>query len=381
MIESFYYFRLYENLQAMKSNELKQLFRDYFTFNKTERKGFTVLGILLVFALILNYMADRIDLSKPADFTEAKRLILELEQLQNKELSNRQLILFSFNPNTIPSEILDSLDLPRQIKSNLLRYRQRGGVFKSANDFRRLYGMNDSIFAMIESYIDIPAIEKSSTPKTSQVVVNELFSFDPNTVSAEELELLGLNSYQRRNLISYRERGGKFKTKTDVLKIYGIDDELFEKLEPWIDIILPDDNAISSKSIETIDINLADSLQFIQIPGIGPAFSGRIIRYRQSLGGFHTVSQIMEVFGMTTERYGQIEPYLTINNVTTQQIRINFADVRELRAHPYISAEQARKMIQLRSDRGPFSTLDDLQKAEVFDNLDFEKVKPYLTCR
>lgn len=365
----------------MKRNELKQLFRDYFTFNKTERKGFTVLGILLAIALIMNYLADRIDFSGPADFTEAKRLIRELEQLQQIESHDRNLTFFSFNPNTISAEFLDSLDLPRQIKSNLLRYRQRGGSFKTVDDFRRLYGMNDSIFAMVEPYIDIPVIVKNTSVKHSKVIVSELFPFDPNTASQEDLKRIGLNSYQLRNLISYRDKGGKFLTKTDVSKIYGIDDELYAKLEPWIDISITMDNITEPKALTAIDINEADSLQLIQIPGIGPAFSGRILRYRQILGGFHSVVQIMEVFGMTTERFEQIEPYMTINNVSMQQIRINFADLRELRSHPYISADQARQIIQLRSDKGPFNSLDELEHNEVFDLQNFEKVKPYLTCK
>lgn len=365
----------------MKRNELKQLFRDYFTFNRTERKGFTVLGIILAIVLIVNYLADRIDFSEPADFTEAKRLIRELEQIQDIESPDRYHTLFSFNPNTISAEILDSLDLPRQIKSNLLRYRQRGGSFKAAADFRRLYGMNDSIFAMVESYIDIPEVVKNASIRPSPVAVSELFAFDPNTASPEDLERIGLNSYQRRNLISYREKGGKFLTKSDVSKIYGIDDELYAKLEPWIDISIIEDNIIESKLLMVIDINEADSLQLFQIPGIGPAFSGRILRYRQILGGFHSVEQIMEVFGMATERFEQIEPYMTINNESIRQIRINFADMRELRSHPYISADQARQIIQLRSDKGPFNSLDELQHNEVFDILSFEKVKPYLTCR
>jgi DNA uptake protein ComE-like DNA-binding protein len=365
----------------MKRNELKQLFRDYFTFNKTERKGFTVLGVLLAISLIINYMADKIHFSQPPDFSEAKRIIRELEQLQDIGSPNRSNTLFSFNPNTISAEMLDSLDLPRQIKSNLLRYRQRGGSFKTAADFRRLYGMNDSIFAMVGPYVDIPVIVKNTSVKPSPVVVAELFPFDPNTASPEDLERIGLNSYQRRNLISYRERGGKFVSKSDVSKIYGMDDELYAKLEPWIDIPITRDNIIETKSLTVFDINQADSLQLIQIPGIGPAFSGRILRYRQILGGFHSVEQIMEVFGMTTERFEQIEPYMTINNVSMQQIRINFADLRELRSHPYISAEQARQIIQLRSDKGPFNALDELQQNEVFDKVNFEKVKPYLTCR
>lgn len=365
----------------MHRNELKQLFRDYFTFSRTERKGFTVLGILLGISLILNEFSGRIDFPGPTEFSDIMEVMEAWEPQREVVSGGRPLAYFTFNPNTVTSEILDSLNLPRQVKSNMLRYRERGGFFQSGADFRKLYGMNDSIFALIEPFIQIPASNRNAPERNIPGHEAELFFFDPNTATPEDLTRLGLNSFQRRNLLSFRERGGAFRTSADVMKIYGMDDTLFERLEPWMDIQLTVEHPASRELPAMLDINQADSLKWLDLPGIGPVFSGRIIRYRQVLGGFNSVSQVSEVFGMTRERFEQIEPFMTVTATELQQIRINFADLAQLRAHPYITPETARKIVQHRSENGSFASVEELLHLAVMDTLSFLRVKPYMTSR
>ncbi len=367
----------------MKNNELKQLFREYFTFNRTERQGFTVLGIVLMLVLALNYFADKVDFKEPADFTEARRLISELEMNKVSGPPPVQVSLFPFDPNQVPSAVLDSLDLPQQIKINLVRYRERGGRFKTAADFRRLYGMNDSIFARVEGYISLPQTDRRETtrPDQNKEKAIEHFPFDPNHATEEDLSRLGLNAYQRKNLLSFREKGGKFRLVEDFSKIYGIDAELYERLKPWIEIAAVEPEKTKPSAISRVDINQADSVELLTVPGIGEVFSQRIIRYRKLLGGYHSPEQLLEVYGMTEEKFRGLQPYLYIDLVEVQQIRLNFAGLNELRAHPYISPEQAKKILQLRSDYGPYRTLDILRDENVFEPAVFERIKPYLTCQ
>ncbi len=334
----------------MRRDEFKKIIREYFTFNRTERKGFTVLSFFIIIAAILHFLSGKIDFSKPADFTEVKRLLSEIEKLNQIEAANRSFALFTFDPNTISSQELDSLDLPRQIKSNIIRYRERGGKFRNAADFRRIYGMNDSIFAAIEPYLLISGEKPVFQRNENYKKLAERFFFNPNTVSESDLERLGFNNFQTRNLLTYRQRGGSFKTKSDLMKVYGVDEYLYNQLESWIE--LPESSAEKiSESVKVktiIELNSADSIQLIAIPGIGPVFSGRIIRYRQMLGGFYSINQLNEVFGMTPDRISQVEPYIQISTENIKLIRINFAERNELRAHPYIKNEQAQLIIRLR---------------------------------
>jgi DNA uptake protein ComE-like DNA-binding protein len=369
----------------MKKEELRQIFREYFTFNKTERKGFIVLGVILIMVLFASYIADRINFSKPTDFSWAKEFLLELEENQITHPEATWQYLFSFNPNTISGELLDTLDLPLAIKRNIIRYRERGGTFRSIDDVKRIYGMNDSIFAELLSYIDIPVktIPEKVSSKADEAMPGK-FIFDPNTATASELELLGMNAIQRRNLLLYRESGGRFTVKEDLMKIYGVDEVLYNQLEEWIDInqsIATVTNVTAEVRVEQIEINMADSAALLKLPGIGPAFSGRIIRYRNLLGGYVSSQQLMEVFGMTEERFAGFKEYLDVDPALVKLIRINFAEVTELRSHPYINQEQARMIINLRSERGPYDTLDELLQLNIFSESEIKRVKPYITFR
>lgn len=367
----------------MKSNIFRQIIRDYFIFNKTERRGFSVFGILIIIVAILHFLTDRIDFIKPADFSEAKQLLSEIEKLNQLEKSYRQFTLFTFDPNTITAHELDSIDLPRQVKNNVIRYRERGGQFRSASDFRKIYGMNDSIFERIEPYLSFAERQTYQIQTKQTENQAEPFFFNPNTASDEDLNRLGLNNFQRRNLLSYRSSGGTFKSGADLLKVYGIDEKLFQQLEPWI--VIPEspyeEKRENMENLLSIDINQADSLKLLLLPGIGPVFSGRIVRFRQMLGGFYSVDQLKEVYGMTDERFVKLEPFLFVGTNELKIIRVNFAEWNELRTHPYISNDQAKMIIKLRSDKGPFASLDDLLENGVFDQANFKKVKPYLTCQ
>ena len=67
-------------------------------------------------------------------------------------------------------------------------------------------------------------------------MVHELFPFDPNTASAEDFERLGLESWQARSIIRFREKGGIFSRPSDFARVYGITKRTYEVLLPFIQI-------------------------------------------------------------------------------------------------------------------------------------------------
>jgi DNA uptake protein ComE-like DNA-binding protein len=368
----------------MSLNDLKKLFRSYFTFNRSERQGFTILAILLAFSVLINFLSDQLDIRRPDDFSAARKIIKARTETQKTNVAEKQVSLFLFNPNTITADSLEVLDLPDKIKSNMLRYREKGGRFQKPDDFRKLYGMSDSLYRKLEPYI---AINDKVQHKTSQDIPKDLgpvgreyFRFDPNSVTALEMERLGFSRFLQRNIQSYRDKGGKFNIKSDLARIYGMDSVLFRELEPWIALSENYDIKREKEVIPVLDINRADSAAFLSLPGIGPSFSGRIVRFRTNLGGYHSLDQLRDIYGMTEERFALIVPYLSVTATGLRQIRINFAEVNEMRTHPYISAEAARKIIQVRSDKGPYLNLEALKSENIFDDEIFEKLRPYLIC-
>ena len=129
-----------------------------------------------------------------------------------------------------------------------------------------------------------------------------------------------------------------------------------------------------------LDINEADTLAFQQLKGIGPVFSNRIVKYRNLLGGFVRKEQLMEVYGITSELYAQVESQLRINEPLVRQMDLNTATLNELKSHPYLDYYQAKAIVSFRQ-KNPFTTVEDLKKVTLIDATTFEKLRPYIIIK
>ncbi len=364
----------------MKDGNFKQLVKDYFSFTRSERKAMVFICFILLLSILFDLLADKIIFRKPADPSEFKRLMNNLNNRALQEHDNN-LKLFGFNPNTISEESLDTLDFPLAIKANLIKYRKKGGVFREPRDLVKLYGMSDSLLSVILPYIRMNPEKKAEENEAKPHFSGMMFRFNPNLATEEELEKLGFNKFQRKNLVNYRSKGGKFIRKSDVMKVYGVDSAFFREINDWIDLDPGPFIEPVPEPAKIVELNLADSAALTLLPGIGPAFAGRIIHYRQALGGFYSPVQIQEVFGMTEEKYQQFSRLITADSSLVMPVRINFADIKTLNRHPYISYSQAKLIIELRSANGPFMSYAPLLEKHVFDEISFRKVQPYISCR
>lgn len=224
----------------------------------------------------------------------------------------------------------------------------------------------------------------------------ELFSFNPNTISNEEWEKLGFKAWQIKTINNYKSKGGSWKTKSDVLRIYGIDTAHYEQLEPYI--LLPEKITHQQKSFPTyekktfpkseyekkdytvkVDINTADTTELKKLKGIGIGYAKRIIKYREELGGFIRIEQLSEVWGLTPETLEKCLPQVIISNQNIKKININTASAEELKKHPYIFWKTANAIEKYRKANGNYKSLNDLKKIHLLDEEIINKIKPYLT--
>lgn len=127
-----------------------------------------------------------------------------------------------------------------------------------------------------------------------------------------------------------------------------------------------------------VDINTADTSTLQQLRGIGPVFASRIVKYRNRLGGFVSTNQLLEVYGMSEERFNAIEPHLSLSDSHIKLIPVNSASLDELRRHPYIDYYQARAIIDFRNSVGPLRSHDDLLKIPLLDEITIRKITPYI---
>lgn len=218
----------------------------------------------------------------------------------------------------------------------------------------------------------------------------ELFYFDPNTLEASGFARLGIGQRTVRTILRYREKGGVFRKPGDLGKIYGLDPEEVARLVPFVRFEKRDPESPSRQTYpssppaktyqpEIIDINAADSAQLVRLPGIGPRLSARIIRFREKLGGFHTVDQLAETYGLPDSTFQQLRPRLLLERGKTRKININKADRDSLWGHPYISRSLANLIVSFRKEHGDFASVDELGKLVLVNDSMLRKLRPYLT--
>lgn len=128
-----------------------------------------------------------------------------------------------------------------------------------------------------------------------------------------------------------------------------------------------------------VDLNLADTTLLKQVPGIGSIYAGRIVKYRTLLGGFVSVSQLQEVYGIDENRYQDLKSWFNADTASVQKIRINELSIKELSKHPYISYQQAKQIEQLRKQTGLLSHSDQLYQNKVFSKDEVSRLQPYFS--
>lgn len=238
----------------------------------------------------------------------------------------------------------------------------------------------------------------------------KLFSFDPNTLGREQWVELGLTAKQIDGIQRYLSKGGVFRTKKDLARMYSIRPEQFAVLEPFI--LLPDSFARKTHEdrqrdphqhpklrseerslvirervpytpapLRSVEVNTADTLALIALPGIGPAFARGIVRYRDLLGGFVSLEQLAEVHILKDkpDAVSQLMRILVVDTLAVRRITINTCTMEELAAHPYARWKVAKPLIAYRTQHGPFKQVADIKGCAAISEEVFRKLAPYLS--
>ena len=235
--------------------------------------------------------------------------------------------------------------------------------------------------------------QQRRTPRTPPALTP--FPFDPNTADSADFRRMGLPGWMARNIVRYRQKGGRFRRPHDFRKIYGLTDEQYATLAPYIRIAAePEDSRKADapptlwRQAETdstrrtvkypagtvVDLNRADTAELKRIPGIGSGIARLIVGYRQRLGGFHHIGQLEEI--RLDSR--QLSPWFRIDTTAIRRIPLNHAGVEQLRRHPYLNFYQARAIVEWRRKHGRLRSLKPLALYDEFTADDLRRLQPYV---
>ncbi len=303
------------------------MWKDFFYYSKSERRAVYILLILIALLITTLFILPERRSKSYVDTSVTDSIELanflagirkqEMESTKKGSLENRgnKVVLTAFDPNTADSIELLSLGLPNFVVRNVLKYRQKGGRFLTAESFSRIYGLEKSQFEVLRPYIRItqtikpPKIQIASTPKepdTIQITIKKSFKYPEGTL---------------------------------------------------------------------VDVGVADTTELKKIPGIGSYIAKQIVYYRNKLGGFYHVSQLEELDYVTPE----LMKWFKLEGGTIKKIPINRVGLDRLRAHPYINFYQAKVIIEYRRKKGNIKSLSQLRLYEEFTEKDLERLSNYFS--
>lgn len=274
-------------------------------------------------------------------------------------------------------------------------------IYKAINT--STYTMSASDKVILDSLAHQISLRKErpkASPKTPDIPIKS-FAFNPNEATLENFVALGLPKYIAQRILNYRQAGGNFATKADFQKIYGLSQEDFDRLYEHIQLPEKAPRTDSKNKPESltftktdynksmpkeakktplkIDINVSDTTDLKKLYGIGPVLAERIIKYRALLGGFTSLAQLEEVYGLKEETLQELYDNVFIDSTSmTIKVAVNEADAKTMAAHPYISPSLARAIAAYRKQHGPFSTPEALLNIHILDSATFIKLKPYI---
>ena len=308
------------------------MWKDYFFFSKAHKSGIVVLLVLVILTALINF-------TLPMFFQKPEH-----------------------NPDIAFAEEIEEFKRGLQSRDSLRRVEQE-----------RLQAERRAQF--------------TSNRRETQQQTYTLFPFDPNTADSAAFVRLGIRPNTARTIERFRERGGVFRVPEDFRRIFGISDEQFEKLAPYIAIrrveepqpevqvaVIEEETPVE---ILMVELNTADTTELMQIRGVGRFFAREIVRYRQELGGFVSVEQLRNIRNMREESYERIAPFFTVDTTKINKIRVNTASVEFMRRHPYVNFQQARAVFELRRAVGKLNSINDLARLSEFSDEDRRRLEPY----
>jgi len=289
-------------------------------FNKGQRNGLMVLGFLIVIALLAPSIYRFQQNKGLLSFSQFEKEIYQVQKTrENRKVSDKNQAadsLFAFDPNTVSDTLMVSLGLSDKQRHQIINYRNKGGIFRNLDAFRQIYAIDPATFARLKDYVYISS--EFSNPSASEI-----------------------KSTQQKN---------DFAPKP-----------------------------IKTESRAKLDINLANAEALEGLKGVGKVLSGRIVAYREQLGGFVSVNQLTEVYGIKPEMYEVIAPQCELGPTKVKKLNLNLLSAKELEEHPYIGRERAKAIAKERTFNGPFKNINQWAERLHYDAPYTERLSRYIS--
>ncbi|TAJ14938.1 hypothetical protein DMA11_03145 [Marinilabiliaceae bacterium JC017] len=352
------------------------MWKHWLSLSKNEQKGYVFLGGVCLFLLIGYFLiplcfsyeegAFVIDnLEKKYFNTPGEKVEKNSEKKSVKGYDS----LFRFDPNKVTVEEMQRLGFSNYAIINWIKYLQKGGIFQTPHDLTKIYGIKADHYLVVKPFI---YIDNKKDDGCIQRVI-DLNHVDNDFLYREGLSEVLIDS------IGLLQAEFYFTRKIAVNKLQGF------TIEDFMRFAQSNTKKKYRKSRTrddfVIDINEASAHDFRKIKGVGEVLSARIVKYRKLLGGFYSIDQLKEVYGIDDLLIDKNKQYFKVNESEIARININRSNLSFIRKHPYVNFYQAKEIVEYRKRKGGVECLSEILSLPVFMDADTVKLRHYLAVK
>jgi len=298
--------------------------KNYFNFNKGERIGIMTIITLIIIILAFPYMIkvtvkDNTDeylqfvkeieqfeksIKNATDSVNAAR-ILDFQQM-DRSVAENKLTPFIFNPNMLPSEQWSKLGLKDWQIKVIKKYEAKGGKFYKKEDVKRMFCISPSEYEILEPFISIPEQKNEYAERKYEVKeVKKKVLVDLNTAdSVTLLGLFGIGPSFAKRIIKYRILLGGFYSKSQLLEVYGFDQDKLDNIDSYCEV--------NPEKIKRININTVRTTELKKHPYMDYYTAKAIVDQRIILGRFTKMEQIKAIPLIHEDLFNKIQHYFVI---------------------------------------------------------------------
>ena len=356
--------------------------------------------MLLPLLVVVVLLATVVERRNPISRVDGKPMTVQDEVVE----------LQPFNPNEFEYEELRAAGVPAKVAAGIVRWRRYGKVYRIKEDVALVSGVTDSMYVALKPYIVIAdslapkakysdGVEQEQVGRELRTVAVktptsvrpsvELTQFRIDTVSVAYLASIGFSVKQAETVVKYRDAIGSITSEQEFRACYVVSEEMADRLLQYVifteqKIESKNDTEESSKNtevVELVEINSADMAALVSVNGIGEKSAVEIIKYRDLLGGYHSVAQLAELNCVTEENFAKILQQICCDSCKISKIDINFAGPKELERHPYVSARALRRIVKQRQLKGGWTRIEEMIDDDILSEDEAERLAPYLRFR
>lgn len=237
--------------------------------------------------------------------------------------------------------------------------------------------------------------QQIDSAKTAAIIGDtvRIYPFNPNFITDFRGYTLGMSIEEIDRLHMYRAEDKWVNSAEDFQKVTNVSDSLLKVISPYFRF--PEwvssgrsQRRVQARSVSSEvtrdkrDLNLAAVEDLVAVRGIGETLAGRIVNYRNKIGGFVSDLQLKDIYGLSFEVREEVLAYFTvIEPATVQQYSINEATVLELTTVPYLNYELAREIVNYRLLHENISSFEELAKIKDFPSEKIDRIALYLTLK